>query len=71
MTFANVQAGLKSVLVTGDNLRAAQRIAREVGIDEVRAGVFPQDKVGIVRELQRTARVAMVGDDINDAPALM
>jgi heavy metal translocating P-type ATPase len=64
-------AGLKTILVTGDNERAAQRVGREVGIDEVHAGVLPQDKANIVRELQARARVAMVGDGINDAPALM
>ncbi len=65
------KAGLKTILVTGDNERAAQRVAREVGIDEVRAGVLPKDKAGIVRALQANSRVAMVGDGINDAPALM
>jgi len=64
-------AGLKTILVTGDNERAAQRVGRDVGIDEVHAGVLPQDKAKIVRELQTNARVAMVGDGINDAPALM
>jgi heavy metal translocating P-type ATPase len=64
-------AGLKTILVTGDNERAAQWVAREVGIDEVHAGVLPQDKAAIVRQLQASARVAMVGDGINDAPALM
>ena len=65
------KAGLKTILVTGDNSRAAQRVARDAGIDEVHAGVLPQDKAGIVRGLQAIARVAMVGDGINDAPALM
>ncbi len=65
------RAGLKTALVTGDNERAAQWVAREVGIDEVHAGVLPQDKAGIVRRLQSGSRVAMVGDGINDAPALM
>lgn len=65
------KAGLKTILVTGDNSRAAQRVARDVGVDEVHAGVLPQDKAGIVRGLQANARVAMVGDGINDAPALM
>jgi Cu+-exporting ATPase len=65
------KAGLKTILVTGDNERAARRVAGELGIDEVHAGVLPQDKAGLVRELQADARVAMVGDGINDAPALM
>ena len=63
--------GLKVVLLTGDNERAAQRIAREIGIDEVYAGVLPAGKADVVRRLQAQARVAMVGDGINDAPALM
>ncbi len=56
---------------TGDNERAALRVGREVGVDRVHAGVLPQDKAEIVRSLQTDARVAMVGDGINDAPALM
>jgi heavy metal translocating P-type ATPase len=64
-------AGVKAILVTGDNERTARRVGLEVGIDDVRAGVLPQDKAKIVRELQAGARVAMVGDGINDAPALM
>ena len=63
--------GLVPVLVTGDNIGAAERVAREVGIDEVRARVLPDGKAEIVREFQRLGRVAMVGDGINDAPALM
>ncbi len=65
------KAGLRIILVTGDNERAAQRVAREVGIDEVHADVLPQNKAEMVRRLQAKARVAMVGDGINDAPALM
>ena len=65
------RVGLKPILVTGDNERAAQWVAREVGIDEVHAGILPQEKAAIVRELQNRSRVAMVGDGINDAPALM
>ena len=65
------KAGLKTILVTGDNERAARRVASDLGIDEVRAGVLPQDKAAIVRTLQAKARVAMVGDGVNDAPALM
>ena len=64
-------AGLRTILVTGDNQRAAQWVAREVDIDEVHAGILPQDKAAIVRRLQAGGRVAMVGDGINDAPALM
>ena len=65
------KSGLSTILVTGDNERAAQRVGREVGVDEVHAGILPQRKAAIVRELQANARVAMVGDGINDAPALM
>src|SRR5262249_10527620 len=63
--------GLHRLLVTGDNERAARRMASEAGIDDVRAGLLPQQKANIIRELQRSGRVAMVGDGINDAPALM
>jgi Cu+-exporting ATPase len=64
--------GLTPVLVTGDNPRAAAIIAAQLGIVDVRAGVLPEDKAAIVREFQTGgARVAMVGDGINDAPALM
>ena len=65
------QAGLKTILVTGDNPRTAKCVARDVGVDEVHAEVLPQDKAKIVRGLQARFRVAMVGDGINDAPALM
>jgi P-type Cu+ transporter len=63
--------GLRTVLLTGDNERAARRIAREAGIDEVHAGVLPDGKAETVRRLQASGPVAMVGDGINDAPALM
>lgn len=66
------EAGLRTVLLTGDNERAAQRIARQVGIDTVHAGVLPAGKAEVVRTLQKAgSKVAMVGDGINDAPALM
>ncbi len=67
------QAGLTPILVTGDNPRAANRVGREVGVDDVRAGILPGQKAEIVRQLQAEGRgrVAMVGDGINDAPALM
>ncbi len=65
------QARVKTVLLTGDNERTARRIAAEAGIDEVHAGVLPDGKAEVVRGLQAGARVAMVGDGINDAPALM
>ena len=65
-------AGIQQVvMLTGDNERTAQAIAREVGIDEVYADLKPEDKAAQVRELaERYGHVAMVGDGVNDAPAL-
>ncbi len=64
--------GVKSiVMLTGDNARAAQRIADKVGVTEVKAGLLPADKVEAVRDLQKSeGKLAMVGDGVNDAPAL-
>ncbi|MBN9696642.1 MAG: HAD-IC family P-type ATPase, partial [Zoogloea sp.] len=62
--------GLRVVMLTGDHPAAAARIAAEAGIDEFRARVMPEGKAAAVEELRREGRVAMVGDGINDAPAL-
>ncbi len=64
--------GIRTSLVTGDNERAARYFARAAGIEEVHARILPAEKAALIRKLQEAgARVAMVGDGINDAPALM
>ena len=62
--------GLEVVMLTGDNARTAGAIGAEAGVDRVVAGVLPDGKEAVIRELQRRGKVAMVGDGINDAPAL-
>ena len=62
--------GLKTVMLTGDNQRTANAIGKQVGVDMVIAGVLPNEKERVVRKLQEQGKVAMIGDGINDAPAL-
>ncbi|MGH9508392.1 MAG: heavy metal translocating P-type ATPase [Terriglobales bacterium] len=62
---------IRTSLITGDNEQAARHFARAAGIEDVHARVLPAEKAAMVRKLQETSRVAMVGDGINDAPALM
>ena len=63
--------GIKTVMLTGDRTHAAEAVAKELGLDEVRAGLSPEDKVAAIQSLRAEGRkVAMVGDGVNDAPCL-
>lgn len=62
--------GIHVVMLTGDNEKVARAIGKQVGVDEVIAGVMPKQKEGVIRSLKEKGKVAMVGDGINDAPAL-
>ena len=62
--------GIRVVMLTGDNERTAQAVGRQAGVDEVIAGVLPDGKENVIRRLRQQGRVTMVGDGINDAPAL-
>ena len=62
--------GIHVVMLTGDNERTAKAIGRQAGVDEVIAGVLPEGKESVIRNLKKKGKVAMVGDGINDAPAL-
>ena len=65
------RTGLRTVMLTGDRRHAAEAVAREIGLDEVRAGLSPEDKVAAIQSLRANgAKVAMVGDGVNDAPSL-
>ncbi len=62
--------GIRVVMLTGDNERTARAIGRQAGVDQVIAGVLPDGKENVIRDLKKQGKVAMVGDGINDAPAL-
>ena len=62
--------GIRVVMLTGDNEKTANAIGKEAGVDEVIAGVLPEGKEAVIRSLQKSGKVTMIGDGINDAPAL-
>src|SRR5690606_32436336 len=67
------QMGIRTVMLTGARRHAAEAVAREIGLDEVRAHLTPEQKVAAIQDLRKTAnggRVAMIGDGVNDAPSL-
>lgn len=65
------QAGIRTIMLTGDRRHAAEAVAKELGVDEVRAGLSPEDKVAAIQAVREAGRhVAMVGDGVNDAPSL-
>ena len=64
------EMGLRVVMLTGDNEKTARAIGRQAGVDDVIAGVLPEGKGSVIKELKKQGKVIMVGDGINDAPAL-
>ncbi|GMR06976.1 MAG: cation-translocating P-type ATPase [Gammaproteobacteria bacterium] len=64
------EQGIRTVMLTGDNAGTAQRIAEQVGVDDVRADLKPEDKVDAIKKLLTQGKVLMIGDGVNDAPAL-
>lgn len=69
--FSLKKMGMRIVMLTGDNRQTAETVAAEAGVDEVFAGLLPGDKEAVIRKLGEKGKVAMVGDGINDAPALV